>query len=82
MFEARHSGIFDRNHSYSTRGHDELMPLFARLRITENSLRTIGPQIWNSITQEIKNSPTISMFKNRYKQQLLSAYGGLQAEVV
>ena len=76
MFEARHSGIFDRNHPYPTRGQDDLLPFNARLTITENSLRTIGPNTWNSIPQEIKNSPTLSIFKNRYKHYLLSAYEG------
>ena len=54
MFEARHSGIFDRNHPYPTRGQDDLLPFNARLTITEKSLRTIGPNTWNSIPQEIK----------------------------
>ena len=82
MFEARHSGIFDRNHPYPTRGQDDLLPFNARLTITENSLRTIGPNTWNSIPQEIKNSPTLSIFKNRYKHYLLSTYEGWNAGVV
>ena len=74
MFEARHSGIFDRNHRYSTRSYDDLVPFQARLTATKNSLRVCGPNIWNSIPLEIRNLPTISIFKNRYKKHLISLY--------
>ena len=74
MFEARHSGIFNRNHHYETRAVQNLVPFDARLTITEHSLRVRGPNIWNSIPQDIKNAPTISIFKSRYKKYLLSAY--------
>ena len=74
MFEARHSGIFDRNHHYETRTAQNLVPYDARLTITENSLRVRGPNIWNSIPQDIRDLPTISIFKSRYKKHLLSSY--------
>ena len=74
MFEARHSGIFDRNHHYATRSYRNLVPFDARLTITENSLRVSGPNVWNSIPQEIRDVPTLSIFKNRYKKHLLSSY--------
>ena len=73
MFEARHSGIFDSNHQYATRSND-LVPFFARLTVTRNSLRVSGPNIWNSIPLEIRNLPTLSTFKVRYKKYLLSLY--------
>ena len=74
MFEARHSGIFDRNHRYSTRSYYDLVPFHARLTATKNSLRVCGPNIWNTIPQEIRNLPTISIFRNRYKEHLISLY--------
>ena len=76
MFEARYSGIFDRNHRYSTRSYYDLVPFQARLTVTKNSLKVCGPNIWNSIPLEIRNSPTLSIFKNRYKKHLLSLYNG------
>ena len=74
MFEARHSGIFDRNHQYETRTVQNLVPYDARLTITENSLTVRGPNTWNSIPQDIRDLPTISIFKSRYKKHLLSLY--------
>ena len=74
MFEARHSGIFDRNHHYATRSHHDLVPFHARLTITKNSLRVSGPNIWNSIPQEIRNIRSQEIFKNQYKKHLLSFY--------
>ena len=74
MFDARHSGIFDRNHHYATRSYQELNPFSNRLTVTENSLRVCGPIIWNSIPQEIRNVPSVSIFKNKYKKHLLSTY--------
>ena len=74
MFEARHSGIFDRNHQYATRSYQDLVPFNNRLTVTGNSLRVNGPIIWNTIPQEIRNLPTLSIFKKRYKKHLLSTY--------
>ena len=74
MFEARHSGEFDRNHPYPTRSYNDLVPIYARLNVTQNYLKVSGPNVWNSIPQEIRNLPSLSMFKNRYKKYLLSLY--------
>ena len=74
VYETRHTGIFDRDHSYSTRAYDDLVPFHARLTVTKNSLRTIGPNIWNSIPNEIRNLPTKTQFKNNYKKYLISLY--------
>ena len=74
MFEARHSGIFDRNHHYATRSYEDLVPFNHRLTATGNSLKVIGPRFWRDIPQEIRNVPTLSIFKNRYKKHLLSTY--------
>ena len=74
MFDARHTGIFDRDHSYPTRSHQDLMPFHARLTVTKNSMRTVGPNIWNNIPQEIRNIPTKSSFKYHYKKYLISLY--------
>ena len=74
MFDARHSGIFDRNHPYETRSYHDLTPFNSRLRVTENSLRVSGPNIWSRIPQDIRDEPSISIFKSRYKKHLLSNY--------
>ena len=74
MYDARYSGIFDREHSYLTRNYDNLVPFHARLTVTKNSLRTIGPNIWNSIPIEIRNMPTKNQFKTNYAKYLISLY--------
>ena len=74
MFEARHSGIFDRNHRYPTRSFYDLVPFPARLTVTKNSMKVCGPNIWNSIPIEIRNLPTLPVFKNQYKKHLISLY--------
>ena len=74
MFEARHSGIFNRNHHYATRSYQDLVPFDNRLTVTGNSLRVSGPIIWNSIPQDIRSLPSLSIFKNRYKKHLLASY--------
>ena len=74
MFEARHSGNYDRTHRYPTRSFNDLVPSHARLTVTQNSINVCGPNIWNSIPQEIRDLPTLSIFKNNYKNYLISLY--------
>ena len=63
-----------RSHEYSTRMGSELLPRYARLTLTENSMSVAGPNIWNSIPDDIKNSPSRNSFKFNYKKHLLSSY--------
>ena len=62
------------SHDYNTRNRNSLVPSAARLTATERSISVIGPNIWNSIPSDIRESPTISIFKNRFKAYLLSNY--------
>ena len=63
-----------RTHDYPTRGHDELLPRAARLTLTQNSMLVVGPNIWNTIPEEVRNSPSRNSFKFKYKKHLLSFY--------
>ena len=63
-----------RSHGYSTRRGGELVPGFARLTLTENSMLVAGPNVWSSIPDDIKNSPSRNSFKFEYKRFLLSSY--------
>ena len=74
MYNQWHSGIYNRTHVYSTRNRDDLLPNQARLTISQNSLSHAGPNIWNSIPLEIKNSPSRNSFKFNFKRHLLSFY--------
>ena len=64
MYDHDISSQFFRSHNYSTRGQDELLPHRARLTLTENSMSVVGPNIWNTIPADIKNSPSHYSFKS------------------
>ena len=74
MYENNTSVQFMRPHDYPTRGHDSPRPQSARLTLTLNSISVVGPNIWNSIPEIIRNSPSRNSFKFRYKKFLLSFY--------
>ena len=47
---------------------------FERLNTTQQSVMYNGSRIWNELPDTIKTSPSISIFKYRLKQSLLSKY--------
>ena len=62
-------------HNHSTRFRSNYVPSFNRLSLTQRqSLFSILPSNWNDLPDEIKSSPSIFIFKKRYKQYLLSGY--------
>ena len=64
-----------RTNFHNTRSSNELIPAFQRLTLTQRqSLKYQGPVNWNSIPDEVKNSPSLESFKKRYKCLLLSNY--------
>ena len=69
-----------RSHDYSTRGSNDLRPGNARLTLTLNSISVVGPNIWNSIPDDIKYSPSRKSFMFKYKKFLLSFYNNNQPE--
>ena len=69
---------FIRYHDYPTRGNDDLRPGHARLTLTLNSMSVVGPNIWNAIPDDIKNSLSHSSFKFKYKKHLSSSYSNIQ----
>ena len=73
-YEHSTSAQFIRSHDYPTRGHDDLLSQSARLTLTLNSISVVGPNIWNSIPELIRNLPSRNSFKFRYKKHLLSFY--------
>ena len=68
MYDRRLSGQYSRSHEYHTRNRNDLISNQSRLTICENSLSVVGPNIWNSIPSDIRNSPTRNSFKYRYKK--------------
>ena len=74
MYEHNASEQYIRSHAYHTRGQNELLPNSARLTLTQNSISIVGPNIWSTIPEEIRNSPSRNSFKFKYKKHLLSFY--------
>ena len=74
MYQHNSSAHFLRPHDYATRGHDDPLSSYARLRLTQNSISVVGPNIWREIPEDIKNSPSRNSFKFKYKKFLLSFY--------
>ena len=74
MYDNSDITIPNRVHSYDTRNRNELLPDRARLTITQNSIYVAGPSLWNTIPEQIKNSPSRNSFKRQYKTYLLSQY--------
>ena len=67
---SRHS----RNHNYNTRNRANLLPDFERLQTTQKSILCQAPNIWNSIPENLKQLPSVSLFKKHYKKYLLEVY--------
>lgn len=59
------------NHTFNTRHNSDLLPSRCRLEITKQRIEHIGVLEYNKLPINIKNSETISIFKNRLKQYLL-----------
>ena len=74
MYKNQDDPVFSRDHSYNTRSQSSLLPTFQRLTVSQQSIYYSGPVLWNSIPPYIKESPTIFIFKKRYKRYLIDGY--------
>ena len=74
MYENKENPIFIRYHDHQTRSHTLLYPVFSRLTSTQQSVFYSGPVRWNNIPLTIKNSRSLSIFKNHYRNYLMIPY--------
>ena len=58
-------------HEHETRHANDIKPPFSRNALRISSIRIFGATIWNAIPQEIRNSPSIDVFKKNFKSYLL-----------
>ena len=65
---------FTRNHDHNTRNRNNLLPSQARLTVTQRSLSFCAINIWNSLPNQIKESPSLPSFKKRITNHLVSQY--------
>ena len=63
-----------RNHNYSTRNSDNVLPRFQRLTITQHSIFYAAPIAWNSIPSYLRNIDEFGSFKKQLKKFLVDQY--------
>ena len=66
---------YNRNiHNYPTRISNNFHITNPRISLTHRSIRHHGPDIWNSLPEHIKQSKSLSTFKTKVKNYLISNY--------
>ena len=66
------------DHGHSTRGAKRN---FFVSRADGRSISSVAPKLWNSLSLEFKQSPSLAAFKNKSKQDLLAPYGAFVCPV-
>ncbi len=58
-------------HNLNTRQHSKLHSVQYRIKIRANSIRIFGIKLWNSLSNKLRTSSTLSIFKKSYKKLLI-----------
>ena len=67
--------LYNRNfHSYPTRTRNNIHLNNPKLLIAHKSLRHHGPDVWNALPNNIKQSPFLNPFKRKLKEKILNQY--------
>ena len=74
MYKAIKAGKFPIEHSINTRFSNLAAPKYHRLSKTQKAVSYVGPTMWNTLSPEIKNSSSISVFKKKLKSHILNQY--------
>lgn len=61
-------------HGHATRSSHMFRPAAFKYDLARNTIRTQGPLLWNSISNNIKNASSCNTFKRNYKNYLISLY--------
>jgi len=61
-------------HNYQTRYKNDYNQTRNKKCFSDNSVRTQGPILWNSLNESIKNSNSTKHFRNQYKKNLITKY--------
>ena len=56
-----------------TRSSNNVVTSFCRSTVVQQSLKFIGPKVWNNISLIIRNAKTNNVFKQKLKQFLLNS---------
>ena len=61
------------NHSHDTRrSYNNLICPQARTTLLKNSILCAGPNLWNSIPEQLKSLTNLTAFKNQVKKYIFS----------
>ena len=61
-------------HNYQTRTRNEIRIPQHNLTLFQHSMSYMGPKVWNSVPDHIKNLPSLPSFKKHYKLYMTSLY--------
>ena len=61
-------------HKYSTRNANDYTLIRNKKVFSDQTVRTSGPLLWNSLDQNLKMSKTVKHFRNQFKNHLISQY--------
>lgn len=66
--------LLSSDHQYDTRNKQLLKGKYRKLKCTKFSICYQGPEIWKQLTDNLKQSPSLSIFKRNLKLKLLERY--------
>ena len=66
----RHANVHSHNTRYNS---NMLVPLYSHSK-SQNCITYVGSKFWNGLTDDIRASNSIHIFKNKLKQMLISSY--------
>ena len=61
-------------HNYNTRNMNQLNIPEIHTARAGNFLKSVGVRIWNELSDDIKDSSTMAVFKIRFKNKILDQY--------
>ena len=75
MFKNKNKDSFVRLvHNYNTRNRNNLLIPNHDLTLFKNCINYQGPQLWNSLSDNLTQARSLLSFKKRYKSQLTALY--------
>ena len=75
MFKCKLGGGLGRvNHYYDTRQHNDAPVTYQRLTLTQHSAYYLAPRVWNALPKQIRDAPSLSIFKKHIKLLILGRY--------
>ena len=76
LYMYRHRQSFAQLHtdSYLIRNRESIAPQYQRLSVAQRSVYYMGPRVWNSLPEHIRNVQRLSGFKREVKKYFIGSY--------